>query len=234
MVQVLAHRGASVAERENTIEAFRRAGAMGSDGVELDVRRTADGVLVVHHNPHLADGRVIVDLRAADLPGHVPHLHAALDACSGMWVDVEIKNDPQEPDFDPTDSIADQTLAALLEREEDDRWLISSFRIETVDRCRALGGSIRTAWLVVEVPDDVIATMVGRGHEALHPWVATLHRSHIDVCHGAGIEVNTWTCDDPQRMAELIEWGIDGICTNVPDVAIDVIAGRFAPQVSDG
>jgi glycerophosphoryl diester phosphodiesterase len=87
-----------------------------------------------------------------------------------------------------------------------------------------LAPTIRTAWLVVEVPDDVIATMVGRGHSALHPWVGTLLRSHIDVCHGAGIAVNTWTCDDPVRMAELIDWGLDGICTNVPDVALDVIS----------
>ena len=114
----------------------------------------------------------------------------------------------------------------MSQRGEDDRWLISSFRLETVDRCKGLAAGIRTAWLVLEVPDDVIATMVSRGHTALHPWVGTLGRSHIDVCHGAGIEVNTWTCDDPQRMAELIEWGIDGICTNVPDVAIEVIAGR--------
>ena len=38
-----------------------------------------------------------------------------------------------------------------------------------------------------------------------------------------GLQVNTWTCDDPDRMRELIEWGIDGICTNVPDVALAVI-----------
>jgi glycerophosphoryl diester phosphodiesterase len=224
MVEVLAHRGASKAAPANTIEAFHLAGEMGCDAVELDVRRTADGVLVVHHDPHVDDGRVIVGLRAVDLPAYVPHLHAALDACRGMWVNVEIKNDPVEPDFDPTDSIADQTIAALVERKEDDRWLVSSFRIETVDRCKGLAGDIRTAWLVNEVPDDVIATMVGRGHDALHPWVQRLRRSHIDVCHGAGIEVNTWTCDDPQRMVELIEWGIDGICTNVPDVAMAVIA----------
>ena len=43
------------------------------------------------------------------------------------------------------------------------------------------------------------------------------------MCHGAGIEVNTWTCDDPLRMAELVDWGIDGICTNVPDVALEVL-----------
>jgi glycerophosphoryl diester phosphodiesterase len=226
MVEVLAHRGASKAERENTIAAFRRAGTMGSDAVELDVRRTSDGLLVVHHDAFLADGRAIVDVAANDLPPHIPHLDAALDACAGMWVNVEIKNDPLEPDFDPTDSIADSTVAALSRRGEDDRWLISSFRIDTVDRCKALAAGIRTAWLVMAVPDDVIAIMVGRQHEALHPWVQTLSRSHIDACHGAGIIVNTWTCDDPQRMVELVEWGVDGICTNVPDVAIDAIAGR--------
>jgi glycerophosphoryl diester phosphodiesterase len=230
MTQVLAHRGASKVERENTVEAFRTAGTMGSDGVELDVRRTADGVLVVHHDPALGDGRAIVGLHAADLPNHIPDLGAALDACKGMWVNVEIKNDPSEPDFDPNDRIADETVAVLKARGEDDRWLISSFRLETIDRCRALVETIPTAWLVNEIPDDVISTMVGRGHRALHPWVGLLNRSHIDVCHGAGIKVNTWTCDDPARMAELIEWGIDGICTNVPDVALAVIAAQVGDE----
>ena len=210
------------------------ARAMGSDGVEIDVRRTADGALVIHHDPHLADGRMIIDVDSSDLPAFVPDLHAALDACSGMWVNIEIKNDPDEPDFDPTDAIADETVATLRERGDLDRWLISSFRIETIDRCRALEERIRTAWLVDAVPDDVISTMVARGHAALHPWVAGLRRSHVDACHGAGIIVNTWTCDEPGRMAELIEWGIDGICTNVPDVAIAVIAELGAPQLTEG
>ncbi|MGZ4738172.1 MAG: glycerophosphodiester phosphodiesterase [Ilumatobacteraceae bacterium] len=234
MVEVLAHRGASRAAPENTVEAFRLAKAMGSDAVELDVRRTSDGVLVVHHDARLADGRAIITLAANEMPVEVPQLHAALDACAGMWVNIEIKNDANEPDFDSTDAIADRTLAALAERDDDARWLISSFRLETIDRCKALHPGIRTAWLVVDVPDDVISTMVAHGHDALHPWFARLRRSHIDVCHGAAIEVNTWTCDDPQRMAELIEWGIDGICTNVPDVAIGVIAARAVSQDGDG
>ena len=234
MAEVLAHRGASRAARENTVEAFRLARALGSDAVELDVRRAGDGVLVVHHDAHLSDGRAIAEVDTLDLPGHIPDLGAALDACEGMWVNLEIKNDPTEPDFDPTDAIADRTLAVLTDRRQDDRWLISSFRLQTVDRCRALCPGIRTAWLVVDVPDDVISTMVAHGHAALHPWFATLNRSHIDACHGAGIEVNTWTCDDPLRIAELIEWGIDGICTNVPDVARDVIAARRMAQEGDG
>ncbi len=135
--QVIAHRGASRMARENTVEAFRLAAVVGAHAVELDVRRTADEVLVVHHDPMLPDGRLIAGLDAADLPAHIPSLTAALDACTGMWVNVEIKNDPGEGDFDPTDSIADHTVALLQARAEDDRWVISSFRLETVDRCRA-------------------------------------------------------------------------------------------------
>ena len=56
----MAHRGASRAERENTLAAFTRAAEMGADAVELDVRRTAENLLVVHHDPHVADGRAIV------------------------------------------------------------------------------------------------------------------------------------------------------------------------------
>ena len=225
---VIAHRGASRAERENTLAAFRRAGAMGAEAVELDVRRTADGVLVVHHNPHLDDGRLVAATRHADLPGHVPTLGDALDACQGMWVNVEIKNDPEEPDFDISESIADDTIAHLVARDEDERWVISSFRLETVDRCRELAPDIRTAWLTVDIPQGVETLLVERGHIALHPWVNALDRPTLDRCHAAGIAVNVWTCDDPERMAQLFEWGIDGVCTNVPDVALRVRRGEPA------
>jgi glycerophosphoryl diester phosphodiesterase len=74
------------------------------------------------------------------------------------------------------------------------------------------------------VPDDAPTEMVAKGHVALHPWVQLLTREVIEACHALGVQVNTWTCDDPDRMRKLIEWGIDGICTNVPDVALAAIA----------
>jgi glycerophosphoryl diester phosphodiesterase len=230
-VQVLAHRGASRAERENTVAAFRRAAQMGAHGAELDVRRSADDVLVVHHDAHLADGRAIREVTSVELAdnvltAHIPTLDQALDACAGMWVNLEIKNDEQDPDFDPTEWVADQTMALLSHRGESERWLMSSFRIETMDRCRAVAPHVRTAWLTGVVPDDVVEILRARGHVALHPWVHLLTREIIERCHAGGIIVNTWTCDDPDRMRELIEWGIDGICTNVPDVALGVLAAR--------
>ena len=223
-VQVVAHRGASRAERENTLRAFQRARDLGADGVELDVRRTADDVLVVHHDPRLGDGRVILETPSGELPAHIPTLSDALDACDGMWVNLEIKNDETEPDFDPSEWVAAQTMALLAERGESERWLMSSFRIETMDRCRQLAPDVRTAWLTSVVPDDVVEILIAKGHVALHPWVRLLTKDVVDRCHAAGIAVNTWTCDDPDRMRELIDWGIDGICTNVPDVARAVLA----------
>ena len=225
MVQVIAHRGASHAERENTVEAFRGAFRMGAQAVELDARRTGDGVLVVHHDAHLPDGRALCATPVAELADHVPTLGTALDACAGMWVNVEIKNDPSDADFDPTDSMADDTIAHLLARDDDGRWLISSFRIETIDRCRSLAPGIRTAWLTDDVAPGTVERLVGRGHVAVHPWVGSLTQRVIDDCHRAGLQVNTWTCDDPARMGELIAWGVDGICTNMPDVALRVLAG---------
>ena len=219
----MAHRGASKAERENTVAAFRRARELGADAVELDVRVTADGALVIHHNPDLADGRIIGRTLRAELPDHVPGLHEALDACAGMWVNVEIKNDPEEPDFDPTDRVADAVIAALVERDEPERWLISCFRIETVDRCRALAPEIRTAWLTVDVPDGTVDRLVRRGHAALHPWSESVTEDLVAEAHRAGLGVNVWTVDDPATMRRLADWGVDGLCSNVPDVACRVL-----------
>jgi glycerophosphoryl diester phosphodiesterase len=222
--QIIAHRGASHAERENTVAAFRRAGATGADAVELDVRVSIDGELVVHHDAELPDGRLVHATASSDLPDFVPTLLEALDAAAGMWVNVEIKNYPGDPEFDPTLRVADATVALLADQPDPQRFVISCFHLETIDRCRELAPAIPTAYLCVDVPDDIVATLAARGHSALHPWDPTVTADLIAACHAGGLAVNTWTCDDADRMAELIGWGVDGICTNDPDVAVAVRA----------
>lgn len=231
---IIAHRGASVAESENTLAAFARAVAMGADGIELDVRRTADDRLVVHHDARVPDGRVIRQVRHADLPAHVPELEEALDACEGVLVNIEIKNDPAEPDFDPGEWVAHRTLAVLERRGTPSRWLVSSFRHETVQRCRALVPTVRTAWLVWAIDDATIATAAAAGHAAVHPWVAGLEAEQVRRAHAIGLAVNTWTCDDPAHIARLIAWGVDGVCTNVPDLALAVRGAAGQPAGEAG
>ena len=94
---VVAHRGASHDRLENTVEAFAEARVQGAEWVELDVRLSADDVLMVHHDAHYADGRLVREVWAADAPDHVPNLAEAFEACEGMGVNVEVKNLPGAP-----------------------------------------------------------------------------------------------------------------------------------------
>lgn len=235
MTLVIAHRGASRAERENTLAAFRRAVELGADGIELDVRRSADSRLVVHHDPRLGDGRLICETAAADLPPEVPELSAALDACAGAFVNVEIKNDPGEPDFDPSERLAVDVVDHLVRRGELRRWLVSSFRSETIDHCRGIEPRLRTAQLTETSSGPsvgaLLADTAAAGHVAIHPWVVGLTHDTVRAAHLAGLQVNAWTCNDGSQLAELMAWGIDGVCTDVPDLALAVRA-RPGPDPS--
>ena len=226
MTSVIAHRGASRLAKENTVEAFEAAVRVGAAGIELDARRTADAELVVHHDAHVA-GRPLIEQARADLPPWIPSLSAALDACSGAFVNVEIKNDAGEPDFDPDETVAAAVIAELVRRSNPpENWIISSFRRETVDQCRTLNPAIPTAWLTVNpVTTEVIDSLAADGHNAVHPWVPTIDRDLIERCHAVGLKVNTWTCNDPGRAIELAGWGIDGICTDEPDVILAALNG---------
>ena len=227
MVRVIAHRGASAAAPENTLEAFRLARQLGADWVELDARRTADGAVVVHHDAELPDGRTIVTLARADLPASVCDLADALDACEGMSVNIEIKNWPDDPDFDPTEQVAQDVVALVQERGLHDRVLISCFHYPTIERVRALDPAIRTAFLHILIDRswaELAADVAAAGHTALHPWDGLVDESLMEAARANGLEVNVWTVDDPARMAQLVELGVDGICTNVPDVARHVVS----------
>ena len=97
--------------------------------------------------------------------------------------------------------------------------MISSFRWEVIERCRALAPSIGTAWLCLDVPAGTAERLAAAGHRAVHPYYRLLGEQVVGECHAAGVEVNVWTCDSPSAIRLLAGWGVDGFCTNVPDVA---------------
>jgi glycerophosphoryl diester phosphodiesterase len=220
---VIAHRGASARFAENTAEAFHGARDLGADWVELDVRRTADHGLAVHHDAHLGDGRAIVELDQADLPASVPDLVDALDACEPLGVNVEIKNLPGDPDFDPRCAIVEPVASVIAARAQP--ILVSSFHAETLDRLRDVDPSVSTALLTFALhePERTLDSAAAAGHVALHPFDATVNTDLVGLCHDRGLAVNVWTVDDPGRIAELAALGVDGIVTNVPDVARAVL-----------
>lgn len=227
MTVVIAHRGAAQDHRENTCEAFAAAVALGADWVELDVRRSADDVLVVCHDAHLPDGRVIVDVPYDELPAWVPTLAEALDACQGAKVNIEIKNDPDAPDYDADHQISDAVVGLAIAYRDHADLLVSSFNIETVRRIRAIDTAMPVGLVTYELlsPDMVIERAVGAGLTSLHPWEPTVDRRLVERMHDAGLVCNTWTVNAPDRMRDLATIGVDGIITD------DVTAAR---KVLDG
>ena len=233
---VLAHRGARRRAPENTLEAFAVARALGADGVELDVRRTRDGALVIHHDPGPAGGPVIVEADFADLRASVssiPTLAEALDECAGLLVNIEIKNLPGDADWDPSDRTAELVVELLAERLADGqatgrepRVVVSSFNLATVDRVRSLDSSLETALLSDGNFDPLEALVVAEqhGHAGLHPVVARLEGRVAGAlamrARDRGVALRPWTVDDPAEIARLGALGYDAVITDDPLVAL--------------
>ena len=224
---VYGHRGASADAAENTLEAFALAKAQSADGVELDVRRCLDGDMALHHDADLPDGRRIVELTRADLPETSCTLADALDVCEPMVVNIEIKNVPIDPDHDPECLLADAVVSLLRERGGRDRVIVSSFGLPTVDRIRALDPAVPTGFLTFVDPigPKAIELAARHGHQAIHPHVATVDGAYVELAHDHGLAVNVWTVDDPDQIRRLADWGVDGIVTNVPAVAVAALGG---------
>lgn len=220
---VIAHRGASAAFPENTTAAFRGAGALGADAVELDARRTADGEAVVHHDAAVPGVGVIAELAAASLRRRapwVPTLAEALEACAGMWIDVEVKNSPADPDWDPEDRLVDRVLETL--RAGSREVLLTSFNPATIARVRTLDPGLPTGWLVEMAPLlPALAGAAAEGHSFLLPHYSLLAGraagAAVAAARQEGIRLIAWTVDDPAESRRLAAAGLDGIVTNRPD-----------------
>lgn len=235
--RILAHRGASARARENTTEAFRLATELGADGVELDVRRTADGVLVVHHDLSVEDIGLIPKVTMADLRRSapwIPTFEEALDACTGV-VNVEIKSSPAEPEYDSRHEIADDVAAVLVALNRAGtslEFVVSSFNPLTIGRVKEVAPELRTGWLIMPTFDaiEAVELVTSHGHQALHPPLWSLGElgdavldEVVGAAHARGVAISVWTVDDPSTMRRMAEAGVDSIITNVPDIAVSAL-----------
>lgn len=238
---VVAHRGASADHPENTLAAFSGAVDQGADGVELDVRLTASGHLIVHHDAWYLDGRTVWGTELADAPPGTCDLPTALDVCGGLLVNVEIKNDPGDLgegvgwSTDPADAVAallrDRAAAGRV-----DRVLVSSFDAATLDHFHVVSPEVPTGVLVADptVHPDTPERAAAAGHRALHPWEHFVDAELVERCRALGLDVNTWTVDDPVRIAELAGLGVASVITNRPADALTALGRGAAATGSDG
>jgi glycerophosphoryl diester phosphodiesterase len=233
-VLVYAHRGARGHAPENTLLAFQLAFALGADGIECDVQRSADGALVVIHDDTLdrttnGKGRVaawdLAALRALDAGQgqRIPTLSEVLDlACdSGRQVNLEVKA------ATAVEALATaETLKPALARLDEDqrcRVLVSSFELPAV------------GWLKRELPwlrvatlhggrawrrRDLLAPALEMGAEAVHPSVRLASPELVARAHTHGLLINVYTANRIATLRRLLGWGVDGVFTDYPARAI--------------
>ncbi len=210
---------------------------VGLDGVELDVQRSLDGVLVVHHDFHLPDGRLIASLRhqeiqRAELPdgGRVPTLEAVLGWAKdrGAYLNIEIKADSWRTDG------REAQVVRLVERFGLHRAVIvSSFSPVSLARVRLMTNKLETAllydsdlepaWLL---SDGKLAGLLRV--QAIHPRYTLITPELVARAHKRGWRVNTWTVNDPDVARNLLGMGVDALIGDAPSMLL-AAAGRHVP-----
>ena len=192
----------------------------GADGVELDVRRTADDQLVAIHDHQLPNGRAIAATRRSDLPADIATLSEVLDLCAGLVVNIEIKNFRSDPGFDPSERITDLVVDLLEARRLGDNVIVSSFGMGCIDRVRARQPALPTAALLLSrrPVEQVLGPVVEHGHRIVHPYDTMVDPAFMAFARSHSLEVNVWFGDDESaaRIEELIGFGVDGIITSDP------------------
>jgi glycerophosphoryl diester phosphodiesterase len=257
--QVFGHRGGLARAPENTMLAFARAMAAGADGFECDVRMSADGVPVVIHDATLDRttdhsgpvgartaaelGRIDATCRfvavrpedAVPVPEGVPRLADVLDTFRTARLIVELK--------DASPAVADAVAALVRRAAGVTRVCVGSFNHEVLVHLRAVAPDITTSasmrearWLLIRArtrwpfpwSPSFRALQVPRQTGRLR----VVSPAFVGRAHREGALVQVWTVNDPVDMRDLLAVGVDGLITDVPDVAVairDRMAGGPLP-----
>jgi glycerophosphoryl diester phosphodiesterase len=225
VTDVYAHRGAHLNTRENTLDAFREARTLGVAGVELDVRRTADGALVVHHDP-VVELMVIAHREASDLPGFVPHLEEALAELYGLFVNVEIKNsrDPSEPTYDDSGTVV-REVVACVRASSDSAISISCFDLATCRQVREEGEDIEVGWLLAKGSlDEYFEIARAERFTALNPHYSMVTPEGQRHAADSGLALNVWTVNSARDLTAMGLAGVASVITDEPALALELLA----------
>lgn len=238
MTEVWAHRGASAYAPENTIPALRMALEQGAQGLEIDVQRTADDVLVIVHDETInrtssGFGRVadltFEQLRRCDFSNgfigyrnvQIPTLNEvlALVKDTGTTLNVELKNSVTPYPGIELDAAVEVEAAGMT-----DRVIFSSFNHASLANLRDV---VPQSQIGVLYTDGLYnpwqyAHSIGAG--ALHPdWSSLWQPDYVRQAHDAGIKVHAWTVDEAKDVRLAMSLGVDAIVTNFPDLVRRVV-----------
>lgn len=248
---VLAHRGGADEYPENSVEAFEGMQSQGFNYIETDAHSTADGVLVLIHDPLLdrtTNGSGPISLKdwadvkeLHDESGNTPmKLEDALEQFPNIDFNIDIK----------ANSALDPMVRLLRSGRYNDRVLIASFSEKRLRRIRkhvpGIATSMGTAavtrlFLASKAPKKLLKTLMrgvpGPRNGAVCVQIPTsfrgipiLSKDLVDLAHEHGIAVHVWTINEVKDMIEILDMGVDGIITDRPNLARNLLNTRYGEQ----
>lgn len=225
--KLLGHRGAPRICRENTLESFEAALRAGLDGVELDIQRSLDGVLVVHHNEHLSDGRLIAALNWSELRstplggGHMPSLEEVMVWAleRDAFLNIEIKSSRWGGPSDGREA----ELVRLLGRFKLEQLVVSSFDPLALMRVRWFNPRVRTGLLLAPKAGPAWLARLAwpLGVRAVHLQYELVTFERLEHEHRAGRSVYAWTVNTLSEAKRLLELGVDGLIGDDPEILLE-------------
>jgi len=209
----IAHRGDPLLERENTLASFASAVGHGADMIELDLRRTRDGAIVVLHDATLTrlwgvDASVAdLDLAAVEAIGNgherIPTLEEVLRA-------IEI---PVMVDF-TDEEVVEGALEVVRDAGAMTRSLFVTGHVDALRhlRARAPDARIGLTWIKPEPPEPSLLRELGA--EFWNPMFRLVTAERVAAVHELGLKVSTWTVDEDRHMVRVSDAGVDAIVSN--------------------
>ena len=215
-VTVIAHRGDPVGARENTPAAFASAVALGADMVELDLRRTRDGTIVVLHDQSLL--RLWgVDASVGELDwAEVAGLRSGDDEDSRIPLLSEVLQALQVPlmvDFTRRE-VVEGALTAVDAAGALERSLFVTGNVPALRLLRGLSGEARLGLTWTEAGDVPVALLEELKAEYWNPMSLLVRPDAVERVHEMGLQVSCWTVDDPEEMGRVCSTGVDAVVTN--------------------
>ncbi len=234
---VFAHRGAAAQAPENTLASFELAATLGADAIELDAKLTADGEIVVFHDPLLerttnGTGRLahktLAQLRALDAGSSfssayrgekIPLLEEVFESVGKrLLINVELSNYTT-----PTDALVERVCALIKRCALEERILLSSFLPMNLSKARRLLPGVPRGLLAMRHWKGAWARSFGfvfGEYAALHPFIDDVDASQVQRVHRLKRRIHVWTVKEPEVVTRLKSWGVDGIFTMDPAMAL--------------
>lgn len=235
---IIAHRGASAYAPENTLSSIRKAVQMGTDGIELDVRLSKDGNVVVIHDRSVnrtsnGNGRVedltLEQLKNLDFGSWfssefkneriatLEEVFSYLKDWNGL-INVEIKSEWLQ-----FTAIEKKVAELILKFDRQDNTIVSSFSALSLIKFKLIKSRIQTGILYHTSDKLPLIRAKLLNVDAIHPWYENVTKEVRKNASKNNIKINTYTVDNPAEIRKLASMGMDGIITNVPDVALKAI-----------